>query len=71
MAYKGQCTIFCLRFGKKHHAFGFYFSSTMKESREKVEKGNKTKNRGEISDRAKYTSDNFNLGNKGVILRMI
>lgn len=71
MAYKGQYTILCLCFGKKHYTFGFYLSSTMKESGEKVAKGNKKENMGEISDTAKYMSENFKVGNKGVIQRMI
>lgn len=47
MAYKGQYTIFCLCFGRKHYTFGFYLSSTMKESREKVVKYKKNLKIGE------------------------
>lgn len=66
MAYRGQYTIFCLHFGKKHYTFGFLLSSTMKERGEKMEK-DKKENGDEISGIRKYTSENFHLGNEGVI----
>lgn len=66
MAYRGQYAIFCLHFGKKHYTFGFLLSFTMKEIEERTEKGKK-ENGEKISGTEKYASENFNLGNKGVI----
>lgn len=64
MAYRGQYTIFCLHFGKKHYTSEFLLSSTMKERGDRMDK----KENGEgISDTAKYTSENFHVGNRGVI----
>lgn len=66
MAYRGQYTIFCLHFGKKHYTFGFLLSSTMKERGERMDK-DKKENGEDISDTAKYPSENFHVGNRGVI----
>lgn len=70
MAYKGQYISFCIRFETKHYTFVFLLSPTMKERGERMDRKMK-ENEEETSDTVKYTSENFPLGNRGIVQWMI